>query len=205
MCIRDSFDGVESDPGYIRAYPPGVRENGGQYTHGACWLLLAYIYTGQAQRAHKILKMLNPANHASTRAGADIYRVEPYVLAADVYGEAPHAGRGGWTWYTGAAGWYTLCVLAMLGYERRGDEVRLCALLGDWPEAAVTIRHGNSEYCLVCRASARGITLDGAPVLGDTIHLSDDGRAHKAVFPPRETHENASRIANDNISNTFFR
>ena len=149
--------------------------------------------------------MLNPANHAATRAGADLYRVEPYVLAADVYGEAPHAGRGGWTWYTGAAGWYALCVLAMLGYERRGDEVRLCALLGDWPEASVTIRYGNSEYRLVCRASARGITLDGAPVLGDTIHLSDDGRAHEAVFPPRETHENASRIANDNISNTFFR
>lgn len=203
--LTPPFDGAESDPGYIRAYPPGVRENGGQYTHGACWLLLAYIYTGQAERAHKILKMLNPANHAATRAGADLYRVEPYVLAADVYGEAPHAGRGGWTWYTGAAGWYALCVLAMLGYERRGDEVRLCALLGDWPEASVTIRYGNSEYRLVCRASARGITLDGAPVLGDTIHLSDDGRAHEAVFPPRETHENASRIANDNISNTFFR
>ena len=131
--LTPPFDGGEIDPGYIRAYPPGVRENGGQYTHGACWLLLAYIRTGQGRRAHRLLRLLNPVNHARTRREADVYRVEPYVIAADVYGEPPHAGRGGWTWYTGAASWYALCMLALLGYERHGDEVRLNALLGDWP------------------------------------------------------------------------
>ena len=122
--------------------------------------------------------------HAADREGADRYRVEPYVLAGDVYGEPPHTGRGGWTWYTGAAGWYLQCVLALLGYERRGDEARLCALLGGWPQVAVTVRFGNSEYRLICRRGARGITLDGAPVLGDTIHMQDDGKRMKPSSRP---------------------
>ena len=197
---KDGFD-----PGYIRAYPPGVRENGGQYTHAACWLLLACIHTGQEARAHRLLKLLAPTTHAATREEADRYRVEPYVLAGDVYGEPPYAGRGGWTWYTGAAGWYLQCVLALLGYERRGEEVRLRALLGDWPQAAVTVRFGNSEYRLVCRREARGITLDGAPVLGDTIYMRDDGKAHEAVFPPRQAAIGGEKNTNDNIPQIFLR
>ena len=126
-------------------------------------------------------------------------------MAADVYGEPPYAGRGGWTWYTGAAGWYLQCILALLGYERRGDEVRLCALLGDWPQATVTVRFGNSEYRLVCRREARGITLDGAPVLGETIHMQDDGKAHEAVFPPHALSQSGEKIANDNIPQIFVR
>ncbi len=203
--LTPPFDGNDFDPGYIRAYPPGVRENGGQYTHGACWLLLACIHTGQEARAHRLLRLLAPPRHAADRESADRYRVEPYVMAADVYGEPPYAGRGGWTWYTGAAGWYLQCILALLGYERRGDEVRLCALLGDWPQAAVTVRFGNSEYRLVCRREARGITLDGTPVLGETIHMQDDGKAHEAVFPPRETAGDGEKIANDNIPQIFLR
>ena len=197
---KDGFD-----PGYIRAYPPGVRENGGQYTHAACWLLLACVHTGQEARAHRLLKLLAPTSHAATREEADRYRVEPYVLAGDVYGEPPYAGRGGWTWYTGAAGWYFQCVLALLGYERRGNEVRLCALLGDWPQAAVTVRFGNSEYRLVCRRDARGVTLDGAPVLGETIRMEDDARAHEAVFPPRQAAIGGEKNTNDNIPQIFLR
>ena len=204
--LTPPFDGGEIDPGYIRAYPPGVRENGGQYTHGACWLLLAYIRTGQGRRAHRLLRLLNPVNHARTRREADVYRVEPYVIAADVYGEPPHAGRGGWTWYTGAASWYALCMLALLGYERHGDEVRLNALLGDWPEAEARLQFGGSEYRLLCRADARAVTLDGVPVLGDFVRLQDDGARHEAVFPPRDEAASApDYAANDNIPNTFFR
>ena len=203
--LTPPFDQDGFDPGYIRAYPPGVRENGGQYTHAACWLLLACIHAGQEARAHRLLRMLAPTTHATTREAADRYRVEPYVLAADVYGEPPHTGRGGWTWYTGAAGWYFQCVLALLGYERRGEEVRLRALLGDWPQAAVTVRFGNSEYRLVCRREARGITLDGASVPGETIRMRDDGKAHEAVFPPRQAAIGGEKNTNDNIPQIFLR
>ena len=203
--LTPPFDGEEIDPGYIRAYPPGVRENGGQYTHAACWLLLACVRTGQGRRAHRLLDMLNPVKHARTRREADLYRVEPYVIAADVYGEAPYAGRGGWTWYTGAAGWYGLCVLAVLGYERRGDAVRLNALLGDWTEAEVRLRVGRSEYRLLTRADARAVTLDGVEAPDGFVRLRDDGMPHEAVFPPRKEEGPAPRrTANDNIPNTFF-
>ena len=204
--LTPPFDGANVDPGYIMAYPPGVRENGGQYTHGACWLALAYIRMGDQRRAHRALSMLNPVNHARTRADADVYRVEPYVLAADVYSEHPHAGRGGWTWYTGAASWYFRAVLALLGYERRGDDVRLRALLNEWDECEVSVRFGSSIYRLLCRKNARQVSLDGEPVPGDWIRMTDDGKEHEAVFPPRRGGEEAlDNTANDHIPNKFFR
>ena len=172
------------DPGYIRGYPEGVRENGAQYTHAACWVALALIRMGDAARAHRAISMLLPPNHANSPEAAARYRVEPYVVAADVY-DGVYAGRGGWTWYTGSAAWLYTCILALLGFERRGGRVRLCALLGDWPEAAVTVRFGRSSYRLICRAGAQETSLDGTAIPGSWIELRDDGCAHEAVFPPR--------------------
>ena len=172
------------DPGYIRGYPEGVRENGAQYTHAACWFLLALIRMGDEARAHRALRMLIPETHADTREKLMRYRVEPYVVPADVYAGI-HAGRGGWTWYTGSASWLYICVLELLGFERCGAMVRLNAMLGDWEEAAAVVRFGSAKYRLIARKSAEGITLDGAPAGGDFIEMIDDGREHEAVFPPR--------------------
>lgn len=176
-------DGI--DPGYIRGYPEGVRENGAQYTHGACWLLLALIEMGDAEQAHAVLRMLLPSNHADTHEKARRYRVEPYVTAADIYTLPGYGGRGGWTWYTGSAAWLYVAALRLLGFERRGDRVRLNALLGEWDEASVTLRHGASVYRLICRRDATGISLDAKPTGEKFITLMDDGQAHEAVFPGR--------------------
>lgn len=175
------------DPGYIARYPAGVRENGGQYTHAACWAVMAFAMLGDAERAWQALDTLLPANHADTEEGALHYRVEPYVMAGDVYGEAPFAGRGGWTWYTGAAGW--LCRSAikyLLGYERQGNRAKLGALLRPGKdEAAVTVRVGATRYRLRCLKGQEGVTLDGRAIDGDFIDLIDDGGFHEALFPER--------------------
>ena len=184
--LTPPFDSHGPDPGYIRAYPPGVRENGGQYTHGALWLLLALICQGDAARAHEALQMLLPYNHSDSQEKAFVYRVEPYVMAADVYDHPDLRGRGGWTWYTGSAAWMYEAILALLGYERRGNAVRLNSLLGEWPRAAVTVKFGKSAYHLVCVREAQGVTLDGASVSGDFITMEDDGRDHEARFPERK-------------------
>ena len=182
--LTPPFDEKGIDPGYIRGYPQGVRENGAQYTHAACWLLLALIRRGDAARAHRMLQLLLPASHADTLEKALVYRVEPYVLAADVY-DGPHAGRGGWTWYTGSAAWLYRCILELIGFERRGMRVRVGALLGDWPEAAVTVQCGDASYRLISRRGVEEILLDGLPVEGGWIEMVDDGRKHEAIFPPR--------------------
>ena len=161
-----------------------MRENGAQYTHGACWLLLAMIRMGDGGRVHSALRMLLPQNHADTPEKARLYRAEPYVLAADVY-DGAYAGRGGWTWYTGSAAWLYVCILELLGFERHGNRVRIHALLGDWPEAAVMLKHGGAQYRLVCRRDAKENTLDGVKIDGEWIELTDDGQKHEAVFIPR--------------------
>ena len=179
------FGPNDPDPGYIRAYPGGVRENGAQYTHGACWLLLALIRLGDGERAHRALRMLLPPYHSDSPESARRYRVEPYVMAGDVYTLPGQAGRGGWTWYTGSAAWLYGAVLALLGYERRGDEARLCALLGPWEEVSITVNFGGTAYRLVSARNVDRVTLDGSAVTGDTIRLVDDGKAHEARFPAR--------------------
>jgi len=178
--------GGESDPGYIAAYPPGVRENGAQYTHAACWMVCALARMNDV-RAHDALRMLLPIYHSADPDKAQVYRVEPYVMAADVYSDAEHIGRGGWTWYTGSAAWMLMALLELLGYKRSGKNVRLNALLGDWRSVAVRLRYGRSEYRLVCMAEARAVTLDGLIVEEESIELRDDGRVHTAIFPPRTT------------------
>src|SRR3990167_9380647 len=123
------FDKSSLDPGYIKGYVPGVRENGGQYTHGAIWTVMAFAALGDSARAWELFGMINPVNHASAEAAIATYKVEPYVVAADVYAVAPHTGRGGWTWYTGSAGrMYRLIVESLLGLKREGDKL-LCRWL----------------------------------------------------------------------------
>ena len=177
------------DPGYIRAYPPGIRENGGQYTHAACWVVRALARMGDAAGAWKALHMLLPYNHARTEEEARHYRVEPYVLAADVGGEGMNAGRGGWTWYTGSAAWlYRVMLEDVLGYERRGNRVRMCALLGPgWPSAKVKLRFGSSSYTLESAMVCRQAELDGMPQTDNWVEMIDDGAEHRAVFPARQT------------------
>ena len=126
LLFTPPFDHSDVDPGYVKGYLPGIRENGGQYTHGAIWSILAFAALGDGDKAGELFSILNPINHASTRAGVHRYKVEPYVMAADVYAEPPHVGRGGWTWYTGSAGWmYQAGVEWILGFRLRGTTLVL--------------------------------------------------------------------------------
>ena len=184
--LTPSFREAGSDPGYIRSYPAGIRENGAQYTHGALWLLLALIRRGDSERVHQALEMLLPVKHSDTPEKAAIYRVEPYVMAGDVCASQLQAGRGGWSWYTGAASWMVVIILAMLGYERRGNRVRLNALLGDWREASIRVRFGSSEYRLICTGNEADVILDGARRTEDFVEMVDDGKVHEARFPARQ-------------------
>ncbi len=142
------FDKTDKDPGYVKAYPRGIRENGGQYTHGVIWSIFAHAKLGQAERAMQLFATLNPLNHALTEADAKTYRVEPYVIAADVYSVAPHVGRGGWTWYTGSAAWMQRAGLeAILGFTREGEKLRVKPCIpGSWTEFSVTMQIGSSVY-----------------------------------------------------------
>jgi len=186
--LTPPLDDAARDPGYIARYPAGIRENGGQYTHAACWAVMAFAMLGDAPRAWQALDALLPVSHADSEAGALQYRVEPYVMAGDVYGEPPFAGRGGWTWYTGAASW--LCRAAvryLLGYERQGNRVKLSALIRPGrEEAALTVKFGASSYRLRSVRGQEGVTLDGRAVDGEFIDLIDDGKPHEALFPERK-------------------
>ncbi|MBC7739129.1 MAG: protein ndvB, partial [Candidatus Saccharibacteria bacterium] len=143
------FEHTAMQPGYIKGYPPGVRENGGQYTHAAAWMVYALGRMGRGDDAVRMLNLINPINHALTREAADLYRVEPYVVAADVYGAGDKAGRGGWTWYTGSAGWvYRAIVESILGITvEGGTHLKLApALPLDWPGYSATLRHNDRTY-----------------------------------------------------------
>ncbi len=143
--LTPPFDTTDRDPGYIKGYVPGVRENGGQYTHGALWLVRAFAERGQGTRAARLLELLLPLTHAQTSESAEIYQTEPYSVAADVYGAEPHVGRGGWTWYTGAAGWmYRVALESVLGFTLEGEStLRLDPRIpADWPGFRMTYRPG---------------------------------------------------------------
>ena len=182
------FDHSAKDPGYIKAYPPGLRENGGQYTHASMWTTLAFALLGDGDRAGELFSLLNPINHAGTRAGIHRYKVEPYVVCADVYSAPPHVGRGGWTWYTGSAGWmYRTAAEGILGIKLRGATLLVDPCIPRaWPGFEFTHKHGASRYRITVknpRGVNRGIvkaTLDGKDLAGAVceILLSDDGRYH---------------------------
>ncbi|MCD9031114.1 cyclic beta 1-2 glucan synthetase [Luteimonas sp. Y-2-2-4F] len=182
------FDREGPDPGYIRGYVPGVRENGGQYTHAAVWAAMAFARMGDGERAWELAGMINPIGHGDTPEGVVRYKAEPYVIAADVYGVAPHVGRGGWTWYTGSAGWmYRLLVESLLGFDRRGDALLLAPRLpAGWLGFRLKYRHGRSHYRIEVRRAAAGaparLLLDGVPQPDVRLALADDGAVHEAVL-----------------------
>jgi cyclic beta-1,2-glucan synthetase len=148
LLFTPPFDKTDKEPGYIKAYPPGIRENGGQYTHGVIWSIFAHAKLDQAERAMELFNIINPINHARTAADARNYRVEPYVIAADVYSTPPHTGMGGWTWYTGSAGWFYRAGLeAILGLAKKGQKLTLKPCLpAAWNEASVTVKIQKATY-----------------------------------------------------------
>jgi cellobiose phosphorylase len=183
------FDGTEMDPGYIRGYVPGVRENGGQYTHAAIWAVMAVARLGNAQEAWRLFSLLNPIRHADSPERASKYKVEPYVLAADVYSAKGHEGQGGWTWYTGSAGWmYRLLVEDLLGLRLDVDTLTFLPLLpAEWNEYTLHYRYRNTFYHIrvvkICERATQvhRVVLDDVEQHDRSIHLVDDGKEHPAV------------------------
>jgi len=179
------FDKTPQDPGYIRGYVPGVRENGGQYTHAAIWATMAFAKLGDTARAWELLRMINPVNHGDSAEAIAIYKVEPYVVAADVYAVAPHVGRGGWTWYTGSAGWmYRLMVESLLGVRREGSRLHLAPCLpSDWPGFVLRYRYHDTVYRIEVLHAGLGeasrLSVDGVEQAGLVIALRDDRGMHE--------------------------
>ncbi|MCL2810831.1 MAG: DUF3131 domain-containing protein [Clostridia bacterium] len=186
--LTPPFDQNEAsgrDPGYIQGYLPGLRENGGQYTHGAAWAVLAFARLGQVERAWEVLRMLLPTAHTGTPEQAARYRVEPYVSVADVYTNPKQTGRGGWTWYTGSAAWLWIAGMqTLLGFEKRGGKLRLSPQIPrDWDGFSFVYRHGNSTYRISVRRDVTHVTVDGRKQNEGWITLIDDGRSHEVVHP----------------------
>ena len=191
LLFTPPFDRTPLDPGYVKGYLPGVRENGGQYTHGALWSLIAFAGLRQGDKTGELFSILNPINHAGTRAGVYRYKVEPYVAAADVYAERPHVGRGGWTWYTGSAGWmYRAGIEWILGFRFRGAALHVDPCIPRWWHGYhITFRYHSARYELAVE-NPRGancgvvrIVADGRELPGETreIQLVDDGATHTIV------------------------
>ncbi len=181
------FDDPHPNPGYIAGYVPGVRENGGQYTHAAIWTAMAFAELGQARRAWDVFRLINPVHHGATPEEVDVYRAEPYVVAADVYAVAPHVGRGGWSWYTGSAGWmYRLIVESLLGLRvEAGEYLRLDPLVpADWDGFELRYRHRETPYRIRVRVVDAGqpaqLRVDGVVCPEGRIALVDDRREHDA-------------------------
>ncbi|MBW8888487.1 MAG: phosphorylase [Fibrobacteres bacterium] len=188
LLFTPPFDKAPQDPGYIKGYLPGVRENGGQYTHAALWVVAAFAALGEGDKAAELLSLLNPVNHAATRAGVYRYKVEPYVAAADVYAVAPHVGRGGWTWYTGSAGWmYRVGLEWLLGFRVQGDRLRIVPCPPrDWRRYGMRYRRGGSIWDIsVSNPEGDGRFMVACEIDGvkreppfDAIDVPDDGKAH---------------------------
>ncbi len=188
LLFSPPFDQTHLDPGYVKGYLPGVRENGGQYTHGAIWSAVAMAMLGEGDKAVELFNLLSPIHHASNPVDVDVYKVEPYAVAADVYSEPPHVGRGGWTWYTGAAGWlYRLGLEWILGFQKRGSSLRIDPCIPkEWERFEITYRHGDTLYRIavenpkgVCRGVSR-LSLDGTALPAEArVPLANDAREHQ--------------------------
>jgi cyclic beta-1,2-glucan synthetase len=177
------------NPGYIKGYIPGVRENGGQYTHAAIWTIIAYAILGDGDKVGELFALLNPINHAGTRAGLHKYKVEPYVAAGDVYSEPKHVGRGGWTWYTGSAGWmYRATLESMLGFHLKGKMLTIDPCIPrSWRDFEIDYRREDTMYRIkvenpscVCRGVAE-VRLDGELLKSNEIPLVEDGKSHQVL------------------------
>ena len=187
LLFTPPFDQGKLQPGYIRGYVPGIRENGGQYTHAATWLVLANALANRGGRAVELFNILNPVRHALDADAVGRYFVEPYVVAADVYGRPPHTGRGGWTWYTGSASWlYRVGLEAILGFQLHGDRLAINPkIASDWPGFTIDFRHKSSRYRIEvsnpdgAEFGLRSATLDGQAVDARSIPLVDDGAEHQ--------------------------
>jgi cyclic beta-1,2-glucan synthetase len=187
LLLAPAFDHSAQDPGYIRGYPPGVRENGGQYTHAAVWVVMAVAALGSGDEAVELFHLLNPINHTRTVEGVERYKAEPYAVAGDVYAHPQHAGRSGWSWYTGAAGWlYRAGLESILGLRRRGATFAVDpSIPASWAAYTIVWRFGRTRYEIAvtnpqrrCRGVA-GAQLDGERVDPTAIPLVDDGATHK--------------------------
>jgi cellobiose phosphorylase len=181
------FDKGVLQPGYIKGYVPGIRENGGQYTHAAVWVALATALQGFGERAVELWNLINPVYHATTPKEVQHYKVEPYVACADVYGASPHTGRGGWTWYTGSASWlYRVAIETILGFQLRGDTLRLEPCIpSSWPGFEMKYCHGSTTYRILVDNSAgngrrvQSVELDGQRLPNGIVPLIDDSKTHE--------------------------
>ncbi len=180
------FDRSDSNPGYVKGYVPGVRENGGQYTHAAVWAVMAFAASGNSSKAWELFGLINPVRHGGTQAAIERYKVEPYVMAADVYTNPKHAGRGGWTWYTGAAGWmYRLAVESLLGVRLEVDRLFIEPLMpSDWTEFELHYRYRSTRYHIrvhgpqTAGSAVSRLVCYGAEQSGGYVPLRDDGGEH---------------------------
>ncbi len=187
LLFTPPFDKTAADVGYIKAYPPGVRENGGQYTHAATWVAMAFARQGDGDKAVRLLRMLNPVEHARDEKDCERYKVEPYVMPGDVYSLAGHVGRGGWTWYTGAAAWtYRVWLEEILGFQRRGDTLTINPVIPkDWPGFRLRYRFQNTIYRIAvenpdhCSQGVTLVELDGVAVPNKIVTLRDDALPHE--------------------------
>jgi cyclic beta-1,2-glucan synthetase len=185
--LTPPFDRMMPSPGYIKGYLPGIRENGGQYTHAALWTILAFARLGDGDRAMDLFSLINPINLTRTPDGALRYKVEPYVVAADVYSQPPHVGRGGWTWYTGSAGWmYRVGLEGLLGLTMSGGALKIDPCIPRaWPRYEMTVRRGSSEYRIVIdnpdgvNRGVKRVDLDGVEQSERVVQVSDDGVVHQ--------------------------
>jgi cyclic beta-1,2-glucan synthetase len=193
--LNPPFDTADMDPGYIKGYVPGVRENGGQYTHAAIWIIMAFAKLGDREKTAELLRMINPIHHGNTPEQVSTYKVEPYAIAADVYGVEPHTGRGGWTWYTGSAGWmYQLILESFLGLKREGDTIRFQPCIPrEWKSFKVKYQFHETIYHIhvLQEENKKEPTLsaDGIIQPDDTIHLVNDQREHQIILSLQSQHE----------------
>ncbi|MGI8673071.1 MAG: GH36-type glycosyl hydrolase domain-containing protein, partial [Luteitalea sp.] len=201
LLLTPAFDRGAKDPGYIKGYVPGIRENGGQYTHAALWTIMALARMGYGDEAVELFHMLNPINHTRDRAGVDRYVTEPYVVDGDVYAHPEHSGRGGWSWYTGSAGWmYRAGLESILGLQRRGDTFAVTpSIPSRWPGFSLEWRFGSSLYRIKVdnpehrSAGVATAVLDGASVDPDAVPLVDDGREHVVLVTMGPRHAPPTR------------
>jgi cyclic beta-1,2-glucan synthetase len=192
--LAPPFDTCDHDPGYIKGYVPGIRENGGQYTHGATWVVMANAMLGRRQQAADYFEMLTPVQHGRDAAAIKTYQVEPYVIAADIYGVAPHVGRGGWTWYTGSASWmYRIGLERLLGIRiTNGDTLVVDPRIPDsWPgfEVTLNLHGGETRYTIaVENPSGSAATVISAELDGSATRVVD-GAAQIALLRDRAVHQ----------------
>jgi cellobiose phosphorylase len=200
LLFTPPFNQGKLQPGYIKGYLPGIRENGGQYTHAATWVVLATALQGRGKRALDLFDLLNPIHHAANSADVARYRVEPYVVAADIYSLPPHTGRGGWTWYTGSASWlYRVALEAILGFQKEGHILRLGPCVApEWRSYEINYRHGSATYQIRVEnphgveCGVQSVLVDGQNQAKEEIELIDDGRLHEVVVvlgPPKSRGE----------------